>query len=265
MNHTRTIIFAVVIIGGLFSLYFGYSKYFLHVNSQDIILSEDRGEYKRRPVDPGGIIIPHSNSLIYEKLNRGSVVENSINLLSDPEEPIDLGFRSNLESVVVYDSIDDILAKLDLDGEDKIAQNESSSSQEITDAIPAPVNPNIATDEIHGSEQNADQIEVSKLKFTKLTEETNKLHSFNINSIDSGYKIQLSSAWSEKEAKSEWQKIQVRHAKHLKNAQLIIKKVKINNDRIIYLIMAGSYSSLNQAKLTCKKLVASKQNCIVTK
>ena len=57
----------------------------------------------------------------------------------------------------------------------------------------------------------------------------------------------------------------MRHIKYLKNAQLVIKKVKTNNNRIIYLVMAGNYPSLNQAKLVCKKLVSSKQNCIVTK
>jgi septal ring-binding cell division protein DamX len=95
--------------------------------------------------------------------------------------------------------------------------------------------------------------------------ENNKLYKLNKNSADSGYKIQLSSAWSEKEAKNEWERIQIRHIKYLKNAQLVIKKVKTNNDRIIYLVMAGNYPSLNQAKLVCKKLVSSKQNCIVTK
>ena len=91
------------------------------------------------------------------------------------------------------------------------------------------------------------------------------LYKLNKNSAESGYKIQLSSAWSEKEANNEWERIQMRHIKYLKNAQLVIKKVKTNNDRIIYLVMAGNYPSLNQAKLVCKKLVSSKQNCIVTK
>ena len=269
MSYFRTIFFAVIIICGLFLLYFVYFKYFSHVNNQDIILSEDQEEYKRKPVDPGGIIIPHSNSLIYEKLNPGSVVTSSVHFLSDPEEPIDLGFKSNLENVAVYDSIDDILAKLDLHQEDIIARNEPSNREEdsvsnTTDLV----NSNSLHDEIHVSDTpitpSTDQI-VSKLKITKLGAENNKLYGFNINSVESGYKIQLSSAWSEKEAKTEWQKIQVRHIKYLKNAQLIVKKVKVNNDRIIYLIMSGNYSSLNQAKLICKQLVSNKQNCIVTK
>ena len=104
-----------------------------------------------------------------------------------------------------------------------------------------------------------------QLKITRLSGENNKLYKLNKKSADSGYKIQLSSAWSEKEANNEWERIQMRHIKYLKNAQLVIKKVKTNNNRIIYLVMAGNYPSLNQAKLVCKKLVSSKQNCIVTK
>ena len=266
MRYSKIILFAVITLAGLIALYL---KCFSHINNKDIILSENQEEYKRKPLDPGGVIIPHSNSLIYEKLKPSNAMIGNVNFLSDPEEPIDLGFKSNLENVAVYDSIDDILAKLDLHQEDIIARNEPSNREEdsvsnTTDLV----NSNSLHDEIHVSDTpitpSTDQI-VSKLKITKLGAENNKLYGFNINSVESGYKIQLSSAWSEKEAKTEWQKIQVRHIKYLKNAQLIVKKVKVNNDRIIYLIMSGNYSSLNQAKLICKQLVSNKQNCIVTK
>lgn len=268
MIYLRTILLAAVIICGSFLLYFLYSKYFGHVNDRDIVLSEEQEEYKRKPIDPGGIIIPHSSSLIYEKLNPGSVAESGVNLLASPEEPMDLGFRSNFKNIDSYDSIDDILAKLDLDPEEAAIKNATSTVLEadiVTDLVNPVVTNNIIPDNDKDVAENIDQADIYKLKITKLAEETNKLYNLNINSVDSGFKIQLSSAWSEKEAKSEWYKIQVRHIKYLKNAQLIIKKVKVNNDRIIYLVMAGNYSSLNQAKLVCKKLVLSKQNCIVTK
>ncbi len=257
MRYSKIILFAVITLAGLIALYL---KYFSHINNKDIILSENQEEYKRKPLDPGGVIIPHSNSLIYEKLKPSNAMIGNVNFLSAPEEPIDLGFKSNLEDVIVYDSIDDILAKIDLNDEDKLIQNEPAKRDDSVNDTNDLANSNMISNKINDFDTTP-----SKLKITKLETEPNKQYSFNISSVDSDYKIQLSSAWSEKEAQIEWEKIQSRHIKYLKNTKLVIKKVKVNNNRIIYLIMAGNYPSLNQAKLVCKKLVLSKQNCIVTK
>ena len=267
MRYSRSIVIALVIIGALLLSYYLYTRHFSHINGNDIIIGEEQEEFKRRPIDPGGIIIPHSNSLIYEKLKPASAIEAEVNLSSEPEEPLELNFRSPANDVAEYDSIDDILAKIDLDGEDKSGMNVSSLEIDANvNAMPTSIiedvgNVDNSTDENRGEAES----NIPQLKITRLSGENNKLYKLNKNSADSGYKIQLSSAWSEKEAKNEWERIQIRHIKYLKNAQLVIKKVKTNNNRIIYLVMAGNYPSLNQAKLVCKKLVSSKQNCIVTK
>ena len=267
MRYSRYIFIGLAIIGALLLSYYLYTRHFSHTNGKDIIIGEEQEEFKRRPIDPGGIIIPHSNSLIYEKLKPAKAPEAEINLSSDPEEPLELGFRSHVNDVAEYDSIDDILAKIDLEGDDKSAANVPSVGVDNTlNAVPTSIiedggNVDNSTDENRGEAES----NIPQLKITRLSGENNKLYKLNKNSADSGYKIQLSSAWSEKEAKNEWERIQTRHIKYLKNAQLIIKKVKTNNNRIIYLVMAGNYPSLNQAKLVCKKLVSSKQNCIVTK
>lgn len=267
MNYSRYIFIGIAIKCALLLSYYLYTRHFVHTNGKDIIIGEEQEEFKRRPIDPGGIIIPHSNSLIYEKLKPVNALEAEINLSSEPEEPLELGFRSHANDVADYDSIDDILAKIDLNGEDKSGMNVSSLEIDANvNAMPTNIiedgrNVDNSTDEDRGvAESN-----IPQLKITRLSGENNKLYKLNKNSADSGYKIQLSLAWSEKEAKNEWERIQMRHMKYLKNAQLIIQKVETNNNRIIYLVMAGNYPSLNQAKLVCKKLVSSKQNCIVTK
>ena len=265
MKYSRYIFIGLVIKCALLLSYYLYTRHFSYTNGKDIIIGEEQEEFKRRPIDPGGIIIPHSNSLIYEKLKPASAIETEVNLSSDPEEPLELGFRSHANDVAEYDSIDDILAKIDLEGEGKPAVN--VSSPELDNTVTAELTSNMEDD---GNDDNNPDVskgeaDIPQLKITKLSGENNKLYKLNKNSADSGYKIQLSLAWSEKEAKNEWERIQMRHIKYLKNAQLVIKKVKTNNNRIIYLVMAGNYPSLNQAKLVCKKLVSSKQNCIVTK
>lgn len=266
MNYSRYIFIGIAIKCALLLSYYLYTRHFVYTNGKDIIIEEEQEKFKRRPIDPGGIIIPHSNSLVYEKLKPANALETEINLSTDPEEPIDLGFRSHPNDVAEYDSIDDILAKIDLDGEGKQAKN--VPSLESDNAITTKLAYNIEDEENDGNNPDVSREQpdnIPKLKITRLSGENNKLYKLNKDPVDSGYKIQLSSAWSEKEAKNEWQRIQMRHMKYLKNAQLIIQKVKTNNNRIIYLVMAGNYPSLNQAKLVCKKLVSSKQNCIVTK
>lgn len=270
MNYSRYIFIGIAIKCALLLSYYLYTRHFVHANGKDIIIGEEQEEFKRRPIDPGGIIIPHSNSLIYEKLKPANALEAEINLSPDPEEPIDVGLRSHANDVAEYDSIDDILAKIDLDGEGKPVKNVPSlESDNAINAITTKLAYNMEDEENddNNPEVTREQPEtnIPKLKITRLSGENNKLYKLNKDSADSGYKIQLSSAWSEKEAKNEWQRIQMRHMKYLKNAHLIIQKVETNNNRIIYLVMAGSYPSLNQAKLVCKKLVSSKQNCIVTK
>ena len=263
MRYSKIIFFTLIILTGLVISYY---KYFLHTYNQNIILSEEQEEYKRKPLDPGGVIIPHSNSLIYEKLNINNAIIENINFLSEPEEPIDLIFKSNLEDVIVFDSIDDILAKLNLYEDDEIIQNEYSNNDNSVNNVNNTANSSNISDKTNDSDINHNTNQTSsQLKIIKLSAENNRHYSFSTNSVDSSYKIQLSSAWSEKEAKIEWKKIQLRHAKYLKNKKLVIKKVRITNNKIIYLIMAGNYPSLNQAKLVCKKLTLSKQNCIVTK
>jgi len=260
MNYLKAIILSAIVSGVLF---FFYSKYFMHSKNQDIVLSEEHEEHKRKPVEAGGIVIAHSSSLIYEKLNPGSVVLSKVNVLPDSEKPIELDFKSNPKNMPEYDSIDDILAKIELQAEEESPQKEAVTPDNVV--MPNSID---SSDELlheQDATEPSNPLTENGLRITNLPEETNKLYNLNINSIDSGYKIQLSSAWSEKEAQNEWKKIQARHVKYLKNAELVIKKVKANNDKIIYLIMAGHYSSVAQAKLICKKLTQAKQNCIVTK
>ncbi len=264
MRYSRYIFIGLAIKSALLLSYYLYTTHFSHTNGKDIIIGEEQEEFKRRPIDPGGIIIPHSNSLIYEKLKPVNALEAEINLSSEPEEPLELSFRSHANDVAEYDSIDNILAKIDLDGEGKPDVNVSSSEVVNTELIRAMEDDGNIYNSID-EDKGEGQANIPQLKITKLSGENNKLYKLNKNATDSGYKIQLSLAWSEKEAKNEWERIQMRHMKYLKNAQLVIKKVKTNNNRIIYLVMAGNYPSLNQAKLVCKKLVSSKQNCIVTK
>ena len=178
MRYSRYIFIGVVIKCTLLLSYYLYTRHFLYTNGKDIIIGEEQEEFKRRPIDPGGIIIPHSNSLIYEKLKPANAPEAEIKLSSDPEEPLELGFRSHAHDVAEYDSIDDILAKIDLDGEDKSGMNVSSLEIDANvNAMPTSIiedvgNVDNSTDENRGEAES----NIPQLKITRLSGENNKLY-----------------------------------------------------------------------------------------
>jgi len=71
---------------------------------------------------------------IYQKLKPADVIAAEANLLFTPEELLELGFRSPANDVAKYD-LGDILAKIDLDGEDnklyKLNKNSADSGYKI--------------------------------------------------------------------------------------------------------------------------------------
>ncbi|AAU03552.1 SPOR domain-containing protein [Rickettsia typhi] len=77
------------------------------------------------------------------------------------------------------------------------------------------------------------------------------------------YKVQLGSVKSEAEAMEEGAKIKKKFPKILQNVVITTKKVKYDDGKFYYLILAGEYSSLNQAQAVCKKLAHNQQSCVL--
>ncbi|MDP5082786.1 MAG: SPOR domain-containing protein [Rickettsiaceae bacterium] len=237
--------------------------YFSRVSSEReiIILLPDASEIKVKPRDPGGLVIPHSDSLVYEKLNVGRAKSAQVHILPDPEEPVKI-VRNVEHEAKFLDSIDEILANLGY-YENELLDNNPSEEDNLDYIMPNKLS---GKEDLLASDEAIIFLPGTKLKVMKALEDRYKTMRINVVSDkDKGYKIQLSSASSVSGAKKEWQKIQQKYSKILQNANLIIKKVDGSNERIFYLVMAGSYPSLNHAKMVCKKLSFRQQNCIVTK
>lgn len=243
----------------LFGFVVGVYYYKFAVNNHEIVtLLPEEGEIKKKPIDPGGMVIPNSDSLVYEKLKPGNSRKRKINILPGPEEPLEIIQKAIIQTKYL-DSIDEILANIEyyesglndidasVDNEDFVMPNTLLTKDDLEDA-------------------QSILLPGTKLRIIKAIENRYKISRFNVvDEKQDGYKIQLSSAHSSKDAKKQWQKIKQRHFKVLQDANLVVKRVKGANERIFYLVMAGTYPSLNHAKLLCKKLSTRKQNCIVTK
>jgi len=247
----------MILVISLIGLFF----YFKIQNSREIItLSPEAGEIKKKPDDPGGIVIPNSDSLVYEKLQKGAKKNRKINILPEPEDPIDFGQKVEENPVVYLDSIDEILANIEY--YDEVADNNLSVTEEF-------VMPNaIKSSMVVEPEEEKRKIEIPGTGLNIIKTSDNRFRVTEVNVVsaeDEGYKIQLTTAFSEGDAKKLWQEITKRHGKVLNGANLITKKIDGKNERIFYLVMAGAYPSLNHAKLVCNRLAARRQNCIVTK
>ena len=261
MHRIRLLfIFCLVIVVGVLASY-----YYFHKKSKNeiITIAPDTDLIKKKPENPGGIVIPNSDSLVYEKLQSGVKKQRRINILPGPEEPIMISnLTENDDLVMSMDVIDEILNNSEY--------FDLASTNEIeNDDIEEYILPNILKDQFGETKEEVDNkilMPGSMLNIIKSNENYFNFGDQNIIKIKSdGYKIQLSIAPSKEDAKVRWQRIVNNHYKILSDANLIIKRIEGPNNRIFYMILAGNYPSANHAKLVCKKLITRKQNCIVVK
>lgn len=298
MNKKRLILLiSTVCILVLIIVYYFYTK-----SAREIkILEPEYTVFKDKPKDPGGIDIPNSDSMVYEQLKARSsrTMLNEINVLPDPEQPIEINFKNSTEEKIV-NSIDQILEKLDL-----FSDEGTESSSPSKDKSPAPVEVIINDDgldklsaeleqNVQSKDENislksdnemqtqqheevqliqnenlSDNNEIDTATSLRISKSSTDFHKFSDANFDAnnqnGYKIQLAMARTESEAKKIWQNIKKKHSKTLENTNLILKKVDSKNEKIFYLVMAGVFPSPYKAKLVCSNLKAHNQNCLVTK
>ncbi len=255
MRNRKNFLIFILLLGFVSVLY----CYKFTVSDSEIInlLPEER-ETKKKLIDPGGIVILNSDSLLYKKIKSRIFQRRKVNISSEPEEPLEILEKVNIQTKYL-DSINEILAHIQY-YKNRLGDIEDGGISE--DFVM--VNTFFVKDNL----ENADTIFIpaTKLKIIKAIKNRYKISRFSVAKKEQkGYKIQLSSAYSFKDAQKQWQRIRQRHFKILQDSNFIVKKIKGTNEKIFYLVIAGIYPSLNYANLLCKKLSACKQNCIATK
>lgn len=245
-------------------------------------LAPDDEIIKKRPDNPGGIVIPNSDSLVYEKLKSAPEKNRAVNILPEPEQPIEIdrtqvAETSNTVQVVDMDAIDQILAKIEdedpmsvLEEESKNTSLSETSTENVEDSIMPTDIKNTNTSDSDSKPidaQNYDKVKIATSNLNIIKSDQSKYkHGKTIEPLlEQGYKVQLATSLSLADANKTWLEIKKRHGKILAGAKFVTKKIEGKKDRIFHLIMAGYYPTLNHAKLVCDKLISQKQNCIVVK
>ena len=268
------------------------SAFFTSGEMQVVLLEPEMKSYKTKPQYPGGIEMPNSDSLVYEKLRDSSkqVGINQVNILPDPEKSIENNLQ-NLrklpaqtgDQVFVQEgdksdvsriedepkfvgSIDDILENIGYyeesfmlpEAEMEVAtegeENKPESGSQVKDEV-------VAKEDQIGQDQNYGNIKVSKSYSSVHHTDVESLHE----GVGQGYLIQLAIARSSDQASKVWAQIQSKNYKILAQNTLVVKKFSSKENKIFYLVLTGPYPSEYKAKLVCSSLKKKQQNCIITK
>jgi hypothetical protein len=229
MTKLRKIVGLIII----FSTILFYSIYYktFYKNTGIVNILPDNAPTKIKPADNSSMNISTAdNDTIYDHIKSDKRTKTKTYVLPPPEAPLNIG-------------------KL------KTEHTEQQDLEFITTIV----------DEITGkTQENHNQLDV---KLTLVDGSNNakllrKLTQSNQEN-DTGYKLQLGSVLSEYDAKQDWSHIQTKYTTILAQKKLIIRKIKNQNGKVLYNILAGNYDSRNAAKIACRKLKQSNQSCIV--
>ncbi len=217
-----------------------YNYYFKFNSNEIAILKYEAQEIKRKPKDPGGIIVPNSDSLVYDQLKKQQVktLKEDIKFASGPEKVLRLlNDISSAESANIYQ--EDAISKFDNYDKSPLQYQQESFIDKISQ-----VNVTLGYDNPEYA------LEFDDEDYTHYNGEV--------------YLLQLKAVSSKQSADLAWSNIQNKYKKILGNHELIIKKVESDNG-IMFLVTTGPFSNYLDAKLICTKLKNLGQNCIIIK
>lgn len=256
MGRYKHLFICVIIL----SLIFFYSFWFYYRKEHEVILIKaDIGKNKKRPQERGGIVIPNTDSFIY---NKSGLDRSKIKLLPNPEDPIFI--KKTDDGLIYVDSIDEILNNLEYYESLYSNDDEDDTLAEGSRILPKQIS--------YKKKHDDESFEVDKALDTDLIVEKSKERRFitdtflvNPDKESKGYKLQLAVVFTEAEGKTKWQEISNKNSKVLGKSSLILKRAEGDNGKVFYLVMSGIYSSFNEAQITCRRLISNRQQCIIVK
>ncbi|MCC8369652.1 MAG: SPOR domain-containing protein [Rickettsia endosymbiont of Oxypoda opaca] len=240
---TNNILFKIFIII-IILLTAGYFFYHYHYNNKPVItIYPDGSPAKIKPQEIENTKPFKIGGSIYENLASQKTLIKDAKLLPEPEKPININSRRRTD-----EKIEDLLTDFST-GVDQF--------DKISDLIPL--------NDMPGDIVDSPKIEenTTGLNIIKINRENAKIKQPQDYNKVEGYKIQLASVKSEAEAVEEGERIKKKFIKILKNANITTKKVKYDDGKFFYLVLAGDYKSLAQAKAICKKLSYQQQSCVL--
>jgi cell division septation protein DedD len=236
---------------------FGIREYFFKRKLNDHQppnIKASKEHIKVKPLDPGGMVVPDMDKSIYDNLSANNIAKVE-RILPLPEEPMDrVKIIDNNYSKENFEQLNNSFTDENEIKENvkvKEPSNEISSYIAETEAVKAPVS---LIEPIDALEADLQQEKTVKKK-------PEAASSSNL----SGFKVQLASVRTYKEATIEWVRIKKECDHALKKYKNIIEKKDLPGKGTFYRLQIGPIPNELEAKLLCKKLNLNRQKCFIVK
>ncbi len=195
------------------------------------IISMDNVEWKVRPDDPGGAEIPFENLEIMDTTGNARLLQNQVDLLlpsaeADKPSPYTTNAEDDLEDQVAY--------LLDAAGQSEDALYDENAVSNVTE-----------------SPNNTQNRKIAKIVSVPS----------DIPLIDGSipaWQVQLSTVFSEKDARAEWQRFARRYGNLILNQPVLISRTGEN-----YALRVGDFDSSRKANELCERIKEMGGDCLL--
>ncbi len=206
------------------------------------LVRAEPGPTKKRPAEPGGMVIPDQDKLVYGAITGDGNEGKPERLLPPPEEPMPppLPPVSAVQPAPV----------------EKVAPAPTPVETAAPPAAEIPPPPKVAVEKA---------IETAK-KTTKAPVKTTTKTTTKKTTPSGAYLVQLASFRSKAKADAAWAKYSKTHGDLLRGLRPLVRRVDLGADKgIYYRLRAGPLGDAVEARALCAKLKARKLGCLVVK
>ena len=204
------------------------------------LVRAEPGPTKKRPAEPGGMVIPDQDKLVYRALTGDGGEEKPERLLPPPEEPMPPPLPPEAQPAPVEKAAPTpppVPASAP-----KVVEKTAPPAAEI------PPPPKVA----------AKKVVAPAKKTTKATTKTT--------APSGAYLVQLASFRSKAKADAAWAQYSKTHGDLLRGLKPLVRRVDLGAEKgIYYRLRAGPLGGAVEARALCAKLKARKLGCLVVK
>lgn len=212
------------------------------------LLKADSSPKRIKPEKIDNEIVADNDS-IYDTLKNPTDSTKAVNLIPEPETPIQLTSQKTKQE---EDIIDNIISNL----VEEIPQIQSENINPEP-----PIDRSLIDNNIIATEKNENKaLNIVTIPDDTTQEKRNKVEN---KPSKTEYYIQIASTRTKAQAIKEWSRISKSHSKILSGLEYKVVKHELNNNGVFFQVLTGPIKSSSHAKLICKKLINAKQNCLI--
>ncbi len=209
------------------------------------LIEADDSPTKHRPAEPGGMVIPNQDKLVYETLGDEGNLDKIERLLPPPEEPM-----PPPEPVAPPTPIEPAL--------------ESPEVPEAPEAPEVPAVPTAPTPEPAVVAPSVPVEEPAPIPAPKPTVQPPPAPTVTAAPL-AGFRIQLAALRSRADAEAAWRRLKRANADLLGTLEAEVLRADLGDQGIFYRVRAGPLASAAKAGALCGRLKVRKLDCLVVK